>query len=193
MALVLADRVQETSTTAGTGSITLDGAVTGFQSFAAVGDGNNTYYTIYEQGTNNWEVGIGTYTASGTTLSRDTIIASSNSGAIVTFGAGPKNVFVDMPSEMIGLGGSGQSIQVNQTTESQTYTLATGSWSNLSVKINQYINGSFDPNRSIFVPGLPLPSLSCYSFSASHRRSAWPRPPAPAVQPDRLQARPPRP
>jgi len=126
MALVLADRVQETSTTAGTGSITLDGAVTGFQSFAAVGNGNNTYYTIYEQGTNNWEVGIGTYTASGTTLSRDTIIASSNSGAIVTFGAGPKNVFVDMPSEMIALGGSGQSIQVNQTTESQTYTLATG-------------------------------------------------------------------
>jgi hypothetical protein len=126
MALVLADRVQETSTTAGTGTITLLGAVTGFQSFAAVGNGNNTYYTIYEQGTNNWEVGIGTYTASGTTLSRDTIIASSNSGAIVTFGAGLKNVFVDMPSEMIALGGSGQSIQVNQTTESQTYTLATG-------------------------------------------------------------------
>ena len=126
MALVLADRVQETSTTAGTGTITLDGAVTGFQSFAAVGNGNNTYYTIYEQGTNNWEVGIGTYTASGTTLSRDTIIASSNSGAVVTFGAGSKNVFVDMPSEMIALGGSGQSIQVNQTTESQTYTLATG-------------------------------------------------------------------
>ena len=126
MALVLADRVQETSTTAGTGAITLDGAVTGFQSFAAVGNGNNTYYTIYEQGTNNWEVGIGTYTASGTTLSRDTIIASSNSGAVVTFGAGSKNVFVDMPSEMIALGGSGQSIQVNQTTESQTYTLATG-------------------------------------------------------------------
>ena len=126
MALVLADRVQETSTTAGTGTLTLDGAVTGFQSFAAVGNGNNTYYTIYEQGTNNWEVGIGTYTASGTTLSRDTIIASSNSGLVVTFGAGSKNVFVDMPSEMIALGGSGQSIQVNQTTESQTYTLATG-------------------------------------------------------------------
>lgn len=126
MALVLADRVQETSTTAGTGTITLLGAVTGFQSFAAVGNGNNTYYTIYEQGTNNWEVGIGTYTASGTTLSRDTIIASSNAGAVVTFGAALKNVFVDMPSEMIALGGSGQSIQVNQTTESQTYTLATG-------------------------------------------------------------------
>jgi hypothetical protein len=126
MALVLADRVQETSTTSGTGSITLLGAVTGFQSFlSGIGNGNTTYYTIYEQGTSNWEVGIGSLSG-GTTLSRDTIIASSNSGAIVTFGAGLKNVFVDMPSEMIALGGSGQSIQVNQTTESQTYTLATG-------------------------------------------------------------------
>lgn len=126
MALVLADRVQETSATTGTGTLTLDGAVLGYQSFAAVGDGNRTYYTIVEQATANWEVGIGAYTASGTTLSRDTIIASSNSGVVVNFGAGVKNVFVDMPSEMVGLGGSGQSIQVNQTTESQTYTLDTG-------------------------------------------------------------------
>lgn len=126
MSLVLADRVQETSTTSGTGSFTLLGAVTGFQSFlSGIGNGNTTYYTIYEQGSSNWEVGIGGLSG-GTTLSRDTIIASSNSGAIVTFGAGLKNVFVDMPSEMIALGGSGQSIQVNQTTESQTYTLATG-------------------------------------------------------------------
>lgn len=126
MALVLADRVQETSTTSGTGTITLLGAVTGFQSFAAIGNGNTTYYTIYEQGTSNWEVGIGTYTSSGTTLARNTVIASSNSGSLVNFGTALKNVFVDMPSEMIALGGSGQSIQVNQTTESQTYTLATG-------------------------------------------------------------------
>ena len=126
MALVLADRVQETSTTAGTASFTLLGAVTGFQSFAAVGNGNTTYYTAYEQGTNNWEVGVGTYSTTGPTLARTQIIASSNSGSIVTFGSGTKNVFLDMPSEMIALGGSGQSIQVNQTTESQTYTLATG-------------------------------------------------------------------
>jgi len=126
MALVLADRVQETSTTAGTASFVLAGAVPGFQSFAAVGNGNTTYYTAVEQGTNNWEVGIGTYSTTGPTLARTTIIASSNSGSIVTFGAGSKNVFVDMPSEMIALGGSGQSILVNQTTESQTYTIATG-------------------------------------------------------------------
>ena len=125
MALVLADRCQETTSTTGTSSFVLTGAVLGYQTFAAVGNGNRTYYTAVEQASSNWEIGIGSL-SSGTTLSRDTIIASSNAGAIVTFGSGVKNVFVDMPSEMIGLGGSGQSIQVNQDVESQTYTLGTG-------------------------------------------------------------------
>lgn len=96
MALVLADRVQETTTTTGTGTVTLDGAVTGYQTFAAVGDGNSTYYTIV--GGTEWEVGIGTYTSSGTTLSRTTVISSSNSGSLVTFSAGTKNVFVTYPA-----------------------------------------------------------------------------------------------
>ena len=96
MALVLADRVQETTTTTGTGTVTLAGAVTGYQTFAAVGDGNSTYYTI--TGTTEWEVGIGTYTASGTTLSRTTVISSSNSGSLVNFSAGSKNVFVTYPA-----------------------------------------------------------------------------------------------
>jgi len=96
MALVLADRVQETTTTTGTGTVTLAGAATGFQSFAAVGDGNSTYYTI--AGGSEWEVGIGTYTSSGTTLSRTTVISSSNSGSLVTFSAGTKNVFVTYPA-----------------------------------------------------------------------------------------------
>jgi hypothetical protein len=96
MALVLADRVQETTTTTGTGTVTLAGAVSGYQTFAAVGDGNSTYYTI--AGGTEWEVGIGTYTASGTTLSRITVISSSNSGSLVTFSAGSKNVFVTYPS-----------------------------------------------------------------------------------------------
>ena len=99
MALVLADRVRETTTTAGTGTVTLAGAVVGFQSFAAVGNGNVTYYTIAGQGTSEWEVGIGTYTSSGTTLSRDTILSSSNSGLAVNFSAGLKDVFVVYPSE----------------------------------------------------------------------------------------------
>ncbi len=98
MALVLADRVRETTTTTGTGSVTLGGAVTGFQSFAAIGNANTTYYTIAGQGTSEWEVGIGTYTASGTTLSRDTVLASSASGAKVSFSAGTKDVFVTYPA-----------------------------------------------------------------------------------------------
>jgi hypothetical protein len=91
MALVVKDRVQETTTTTGTGTITLAGAVTGFQSFSAIGNANTTYYAIV--GGSEWEVGIGTYTSSGTTLSRDTILASSNSGSAVNFSAGTKNVF----------------------------------------------------------------------------------------------------
>lgn len=98
MALVLADRVQETSTTTGTGTFTLAGAVTGYQSFAAIGNANTTYYTIAHQTLSEWEVGIGTYTSSGTTLSRTTVLASSNSGSLVTFSAGTKNVFCTYPS-----------------------------------------------------------------------------------------------
>ena len=98
MAFVVADRVQETTTSTGTGTITLAGAVTGFQSFAAIGNGNTTFYTIADQTGSDWEVGVGTYTSSGTTLSRDTVLSSSNSGSLVNFGAGTKNVFVTLPS-----------------------------------------------------------------------------------------------
>jgi len=98
MALVLADRVQETTTTTGTGTVTLLGAVTGFQSFAAIGDGNTTYYTIAGQTGSEWEVGLGTYTASGTTLSRTTVLSSSNGGNLVNFSAGTKNVFCSYPA-----------------------------------------------------------------------------------------------
>jgi len=98
MALVLADRVQETTTTTGTGTVTLLGAVTGFQSFAAIGNANTTYYTIAGQTGSEWEVGLGTYTSSGTTLSRTTVLSSSNSGSLVTFSAGTKNVFCSYPA-----------------------------------------------------------------------------------------------
>ena len=97
MALVLADRVKETTTSTGTGTITLAGASTGYQSFSVIGNGNTTYYAIV--GTTEWEVGIGTYTASGTTLSRDTVLSSSNSGSLVNFSAGAKDVFVTYPAE----------------------------------------------------------------------------------------------
>ena len=97
MALVVKDRVQETSTTTGTGTFTLAGAVSGFQSFSVIGNANTTYYAIV--GGTEWEVGLGTYTSSGTTLSRDTILESSNGGTAVNFSAGTKNVFVTYPAE----------------------------------------------------------------------------------------------
>ena len=101
MALVLADRVRETTTSTGTGPVTLAGAVSGFQSFSVIGDTNTTFYCIADQTGTNWETGVGTYTASGTTLSRDTILASSNGGSIVTFTSGIKDVFVTVPSEKL--------------------------------------------------------------------------------------------
>lgn len=99
MALVLADRVRETTTTSGTGTVTLAGAYTGFQSFSVIGNGNTTYYAIIDSSTGAWEVGIGTYTSSGTTLSRDTVLSSSNSGNLVNFAANTKDVIVTQPSE----------------------------------------------------------------------------------------------
>ena len=96
MALVLADRVQQTGTANTTVSFSLTGSVTGFQSFTVIGNGNTTYYSATDA-TGNWEVGIGTY-ATGGTLTRTTILASSNSGSAVTF-SGTVNVFVTYPSE----------------------------------------------------------------------------------------------
>jgi len=90
MALVVKDRVQVTSTTTGTGTFTLGSAVSGFQDFSVIGDANTTYYAIVGQGTTEWEVGLGTYTSSGTTLSRDTILESSDGGTAVNFSAGTK-------------------------------------------------------------------------------------------------------
>jgi hypothetical protein len=124
MALILANRVKETTSTTGTGTITLDGASAGFQSFAAIGNGNQTFYTI--AGGSQWEVGIGTYTASGTTLSRDTILSSSNSGAAVNFSAGLKDVFVTYPSEYSALGAGGQAIVTNNTVVNDSTTIQPG-------------------------------------------------------------------
>lgn len=98
MALVVQDRVQETASAPGTGTVTLLGAVTGFQTFAAIGSGNTTYYCIADQGGANWEVGIGTV---GTgTLARTTVLSSSNSGSLVNFSSGTQVVFCTYPSEV---------------------------------------------------------------------------------------------
>jgi len=95
MSLVLLDRVKQTATTIGTGTITLSGLAVGFQPFSVLGDGATTYYTI--QGDADWEVGIGIY--SSNTLTRDTVLSSSNGGALVNFTKGTKNVFVTLPAE----------------------------------------------------------------------------------------------
>lgn len=98
MALVIADRVREQSTTTGTGTLVLNGAVVGFQTFSsAIGNGNTTYYTISNPGTTEWEVGIGTVSAGQ--LARTTILSSSNANALVNFSAGTKDVFVTYPAE----------------------------------------------------------------------------------------------
>ena len=100
MALVLNDRVKETTTTTGTGTINLGGAATGFETFVAgIGNSNTTYYCITGQGTAEFEVGIGTVTdASPDTLSRTTILSSSNSDSAVDFSAGTKDVFCTLPA-----------------------------------------------------------------------------------------------
>lgn len=97
MALVLADRVRQTGTANTTVSFTLSGSVTGFQSFAVIGNTNTTYYSATD-GAGNWEVGIGTYSTTGPTLTRTTILSSSNSGSAETF-SGTVTVFVTYPSE----------------------------------------------------------------------------------------------
>ena len=124
MALVVKDRVQETSTTTGTGTLTLAGAVTGFQSFSVIGNANTTYYSIV--GGAEFEVGIGTYTSSGTTLSRDTVLESSNSGSLVNFSAGTKNVFVTYPAERALYTDASSNAIALGTPASATLTNATG-------------------------------------------------------------------
>ena len=136
MALVVADRVKETSTTAGTGTLTLAGAVAGFQSFSVIGNGNTTYYTIVDNIANTWEVGIGTYTSSGTTLSRDTVLSnSSGTTAKINFASNSKDVFVTYPASKstyedegnaVYGGGGSAAIFLNSNTVNVNTTVASG-------------------------------------------------------------------
>ena len=97
MALVLKDRIKETTTTTGTGTYTLAGALTGCEAFSQIGNSNTTYYCCTD-GT-DFEIGIGTYTASGTTLARTTILQSSNSDAAVNWTSGTRTIFCTLPAE----------------------------------------------------------------------------------------------
>jgi hypothetical protein len=114
MALVINDRVKEISTTTGTGTLTLGGAQTGFETFSAgIGASNTTYYAIYNQDTNEWEVGLGTLNAGATTLARTTVITSSNSDNLVDFTSGTKDVFCTLPaSKAVYLDADGKAVGV---------------------------------------------------------------------------------
>lgn len=154
MALVLADRVKETTTVTSTGTATLLGAVTGFQSFSVVGNGNTTYYTIAGQTTSEWEVGIGTYTSSGTTLARTTVLASSNAGSLVNFSAGTKDVFITYPAETSvyssnNAGTSGQFLKTNGTGVAP-------SWASLSTYLPVLTFGGSTTNVTISNNYLPI-------------------------------------
>jgi hypothetical protein len=133
MALVLADRVKETTTSTGTTAITLAGAATGYQTFSsAVGNANTTYYTIADQTGANWEVGTGTYTSAGNTLSRDTVLSSSNAGSLVNFTSGTKDVFVTYPAGKSTYQGgtfslvAGTNVTVSGTWPNQTIAASSG-------------------------------------------------------------------
>jgi hypothetical protein len=146
MALVVKDRVQETTTTVGTGTVTLGGAVLGFQTFAIIGDGNTTYYAIVDPTAGDWEAGIGTYTSSGTTLSRDTVLSSSNGGSPVSFGAGTKNVICTYPSERAIYLDSAGSYPVQNTfntLNATTATLTAGTVSTTPASANDLVNKSY--------------------------------------------------
>lgn len=126
MALVLANRVQESATANTTVSFTLTGAVLGFQTFAVIGDTNTTYYSATDT-SGNWEVGLGTYSTSGPTLTRTTVYASSNSGSAVTF-SGTVSVFVTYPSgKSVNLDGSGN--------VSALGTVASGTWQGSTIGV----------------------------------------------------------
>jgi len=126
MAFVINDRVKETTATTGTSTVTLTGAQTGFQSFSSgIGAGNSTYYTIALA--NQWEVGIGSLT-NATTFTRDSVITSSNSNALVNFSAGVKDIFCSLPAEYTPSPSMLAQAFVNThaTTISETQTIESG-------------------------------------------------------------------
>jgi len=122
MAFVIADRVRETTTTTGTGTITLAGAVTNFETFAAnLSNSDTTYYAIVDNTNSDFEVGVGTFTASGTTLARS-VIASSNSNNLVDFGAGTKDVFITVPASKIVVEDGSNNVAIGGTVTASAFS-----------------------------------------------------------------------
>jgi len=135
MALVVKDRVRETSTSTGTANVILSGSVQAFQSFSVIGDGNTTYYAIVDATTGDWEVGIGTYTLATTTLTRNTILESSDGGTAVNFAANVKDVFVTYPAE--------RAVYGDATNVVTGYTITGGSINNTPIGATTPTTGAF--------------------------------------------------
>ena len=151
MALVINDRVKVAATTTGTGAITLGATQTGFDSFgAAIGNNNTTYYTIFNQGTNEFEVGLGTLNANSTTLTRTTVLTSSNSDNAVNFSSGTKDVFCTLPaSKAVYLDAAGVAVGVqggNITTLGNVFT----NWNN----VNSNTTTTLATTSNAFLAGL---------------------------------------
>lgn len=156
MALALYDRVRETSTVIGTNDAILLGAVTGFQSFAVVGNTNTCYYTIADSA-GNWEVGLGTYSTSGPTLARTTVYSSSNANAKVAFPAGTKDVFLTYPSEKAVLVDGSNIVPGTAATVPTTYG-GTGQSSYTAGDLPYYASGTSLSKLAIGTSGYVLKS-----------------------------------
>jgi len=152
MALVVKDRVRVTTASTGTGTITLGSAVNAFQDFSVIGDGNTTYYTIVDSTAGSWEVGIGTYTASGTTLSRDTILESSGGGTAVNFGAGIKDVFVTYPAEKAVYFDASDAVNIDNLKFDANTISTTNANGNLTFTPNGTGYGVFSGTQAVLLP-----------------------------------------
>ena len=151
MALVINNRVRELTSTTGTGAVTLGGAVGGFQTFAAgIGNDNTTYYTISINSENEWEVGLGTLNGDSSTLTRTTVLESSNGDAAVDFSAGSKEVFCTLPAEKaVYLDASDDPVGVTGndiTTEGEFFS----NWTNVTANLTTTLTTA--KNRMIIGP-----------------------------------------
>ena len=152
MAFILNDRVKETSSTTGTGTFTLGGAVSGFETFSAgIGGSNTTYYCIFETGTANFEVGFGTLNSGASTLARTYVISSSNSDALVNF-AGATEVFCTVPGAKIGLPNPEE---YGSSSAPKIITVKVGS----KTGNHPYPAGGSSSSNAYFLDGLESPAL----------------------------------
>ena len=154
MAFVIADRVRETTTTTGTGTINLLGAVTNFETFTAnLSNSDTTYYAIVDSTNNDFEVGLGTFTSSGTTLARTTIIASSNSNSAVDFGVGTKDVFITVPASKIVVEDGSNNVAIGGTVTATAFSGSGASLTGVDVvnDTSPQLGGNLDMNGNDIV------------------------------------------